>query len=371
MIITCDKNQVSNTALKAIEQTNTLITFWDNNFICRFANNACHYWFERKPEEIIDKIHLSELIGHHFEENLKHMNDVLSGQAQMFERIIDTPDGLIRRGNVVYIPEIVKDSIVGFYAYLFDFGPLVNNGKSSLLSRSSQLANPSNQVSHDVEQELKAYLLTKFPGLAFLAKQHMVSESKLKRDFKQKYGKSIFSYFSLLQMQLAEDYIREKKYTKSQLAMLFNFSNPSNFSSCYRKYLLDNLTITTIQQNELNSEQSYDVLKNPQNLSTSVLDKELRFLDASENWIEYHRLGKLEIIGMKMMSVLHISNKLKQSINKALNGTVQELVEQSNLESELPRWTNWNISPWHNAKGIIQGLVVITKGITSPNVPIV
>ncbi|MEO7283874.1 PAS domain-containing protein [Gelidibacter sp.] len=208
MIITSDNSHVFDIAFKAIQQTNTMITFWDNELICRFANNACSYWFGKKPEDMIDKMHMSKMLGYLFEKNLKYINGALSGETQMFERIIDTPDGMIRKGRVIYTPELIDGKVVGFYAYLFDIDPLDMNGQSSTPSVSSYLANSSDEMLYEVKQELEANLLNKFPGLATLANHHMVSESKLKRDFRQKYKIGIFSYYRQLQMKLAADYIR-------------------------------------------------------------------------------------------------------------------------------------------------------------------
>ncbi|WP_410478782.1 helix-turn-helix domain-containing protein [Pedobacter frigidisoli] len=64
--------------------------------------------------------------------------------------------------------------------------------------------------------------------------------SSLKRNFKKKYGTTLFNYYRQLQMKLAFNYLSERKYTKGQVANILNFSNPSNFSIRYKKYLQDN-----------------------------------------------------------------------------------------------------------------------------------
>ena len=58
----------------------------------------------------------------------------------------------------------------------------------------------------------------------------------------------IFSYYRNLQMQLADRYISEKKYNKKQVAEILNFSNPSNFSACYQKYLKEKATKKLIEE---------------------------------------------------------------------------------------------------------------------------
>lgn len=236
---------------KALQHTSAMIAFWDKDLICRFANPAYLYWFGTKPEDMIDKMHIQDLLGPLFEKNLKYINGALSGKVQVFERMIPTPDGLLRNTRAIYTPEIKNGQVLGFYVYVTDIDPIGTDSNTTIPSGTANTSSKNDEVIYEVEQELKKNLQNCFPGLCTLAKQHNVSESKLKRDFKQKHGLSIFSFYRKLQMELAEKYIREKLYTKAQLAIIFNFSNPSNFSSCYQRYILqkENLSVSGSDQN--------------------------------------------------------------------------------------------------------------------------
>eukprot|EP01012_Entosiphon_sulcatum_P065822 TRINITY_DN94820_c0_g1_i1.p1 TRINITY_DN94820_c0_g1~~TRINITY_DN94820_c0_g1_i1.p1 ORF type:complete len:385 (-),score=39.80 TRINITY_DN94820_c0_g1_i1:256-1410(-) len=223
---------------KALQYTSALIAFWDKDLICRFANRAYLYWFGAKPEEMIDKMHIQDLLGPLYEKNLKYINGALSGKVQVFERMIPTPDGLLRNTRAIYTPEINDGKVLGFYVCVTDIDPIGTDSDITIPAGPANTSSKNDEVMYEVEQELKKNLQNCFPGLCALAKQHRVSESKLKRDFKQKHGLSVFSFYRKLQMELAEKYIKEKLYTKGQLAIMFNFSNPSNFSSCYQRHIL-------------------------------------------------------------------------------------------------------------------------------------
>jgi transcriptional regulator GlxA family with amidase domain len=130
--------------------------------------------------------------------------------------------------------------VKGFYAQAIDISPLNPVSDSDHRDSFDQVNNYSpakSKVLEDVVQTLSSCILTTFPGITYLSKKHSISESKLKRDFKEKYDATVFSYYRNLQMELAHKYITEKKCNKTQMASMLGFLNPSNFSVCYQKYL--------------------------------------------------------------------------------------------------------------------------------------
>ncbi|TDO20220.1 AraC family transcriptional regulator [Pedobacter duraquae] len=212
------------------KNTNTLIAYWDTDLVCRFANNAYITWFGRTPDELIGKVTLRELLGAGFTVSLPYITGALAGKVQMFERSLVMYTGVVRLMQAAYFPDI-KDGIVqGFYVYEADLKAASTDVEQpNLISRRTPI--------DDVESVLKENLFNKFPGISTLAKRCFISESKLKRDFKERHHKSVKNYYRHLQMQLGETYLAENRFSKKQLANLFNFSNPNNFSLCYRKYL--------------------------------------------------------------------------------------------------------------------------------------
>ncbi|RZL51228.1 MAG: PAS domain S-box protein [Pedobacter sp.] len=351
-------------APKAIEHTSNMVAYWDKDLICRFANGAYFKWFGIRPEDMIDKIHIKDLLGHLFEKNLKYINGVLAGKVQVFEKMIDTPDGMVRNTRAIYTPEIIDNIVCGFYAYVSDIDPIDIDGIGTVPFGQCHTSNPSDQLLYDVEQELKSNLLKGFPGLSAIAKNHNVSESKLKRDFKKKHNKSIFLFYRHLQMEFAESYIKDKIYTKNQLAMMLNFSNPSNFSSCYNKYLGNSKKKLVDHNIKDKPEQLYDFFKTKSMVSMAILDKNLCFWDATEKWKLVHGLKNIELFGEHIHEVQPTSDNLKNSLAKCLAGAEYEGEEYYLGENGSPYWLRWNISPWYAANEEIKGLLIITEDIT-------
>ena len=80
-----------------------------------------------------------------------------------------------------------------------------------------------------------ANIYGKFPGIEILAKQFDVSPTKLKNDFKTRYGTSIFNYFQTKQMELAYQIIANEGLKIKEVATLFQYENASKFTKAFEK----------------------------------------------------------------------------------------------------------------------------------------
>lgn len=87
-----------------------------------------------------------------------------------------------------------------------------------------------------VEKYLSDNLNNKFEGIETLAKKYNISPTKLKSDFKLMYGKTIFQYFQKLQMQLANNLLKNEDVRIKELAARFGYENPGKFSTAFQKY---------------------------------------------------------------------------------------------------------------------------------------
>ena len=56
--------------LEVTEHANAMLAYWDKDLICRFANKAYIEWFGVDPEQMINKMHISKLLGRLFQKNL-------------------------------------------------------------------------------------------------------------------------------------------------------------------------------------------------------------------------------------------------------------------------------------------------------------
>jgi PAS domain S-box-containing protein len=220
------------------DHISAMLAYWDTNLVCRFANSAYLDWFGFTKEQMVNKMTIDELLGPLYVLNLPYIKGALAGKHQTFERTIAVPGGGVRYSLANYIPDVVDGIVKGFYVHVADITSLI-------LKRLPATGNDTgNGVTFKplavVESTLRECLLTGFPGISKLSKIHGISESKLKRDFKGHYNDTIFGFYRRLQMELAHQYLKEARYNKKQIAWMFNFANPSNFSACYKKYLKEN-----------------------------------------------------------------------------------------------------------------------------------
>lgn len=230
-------------AFKFTEYTDAMIAFWDNDLVCRFANSAYLKWFGFFPEELIDKYTLPQLLGPIYEKNLPYITNALKGEVQIFERELTQSDGSIHNTLATYTPEIIDGKVTGFFAHVIDISIVLSKYKSINENKILSIQSEAKIRMNKVKQRLRDSLFLEFPGIDTLAKEYFISPTKLKRDFKASFNTTLFSYYRNLQMEIAETYLNEKKYTKKQISAMFGFANQSNFSSCYKKYKKNQFTI--------------------------------------------------------------------------------------------------------------------------------
>lgn len=97
-----------------------MLAYWDAEQRCRFANRAYERWFGVSPETLIGK-HLSELLGPLYQLNLPHIEGVLRGEPQEFEREIPDPaGGPARHSKANYLPDLADGVVRGFFVLVSD-----------------------------------------------------------------------------------------------------------------------------------------------------------------------------------------------------------------------------------------------------------
>lgn len=84
------------------------------------------------------------------------------------------------------------------------------------------------------EQFLNNHLFGDFPGIENIAKKVGISPTKLKSDFKNKHGESIYQYFRFNQLSLAHEFLKQGKHTIKEIATIFGYENASKFSAAFK-----------------------------------------------------------------------------------------------------------------------------------------
>lgn len=128
-----------------VDQVPALMAYWDRNLLCRYANRAYARWFGTPPEKLVGRS-IHELLGPAlFELNRPHIEAVLTGEAQTFERVVPGPDGVQRHSIASYVPDVVDGVVVGFLAQVTETTLLKQTeerlrSSKSLLDRTGRLA---------------------------------------------------------------------------------------------------------------------------------------------------------------------------------------------------------------------------------------
>ena len=74
------------------------------------------------------------------------------------------------------------------------------------------------------------------PAIASLAKEAGMSEPKLRKLFKQTFGKGVFEYYQAMRMQEAARLLKEKHLTVSEIGYQLGFTNLSHFSRVFEQH---------------------------------------------------------------------------------------------------------------------------------------
>lgn len=75
------------------------------------------------------------------------------------------------------------------------------------------------------------------PHIAMLAKQANMSEPKLRKLFKQTFGKGVFEYYQTVRMQEAARLLKVQRMAVSEVGFQLGFTNLSHFSRIFEQYI--------------------------------------------------------------------------------------------------------------------------------------
>lgn len=87
-----------------------------------------------------------------------------------------------------------------------------------------------------IKQHLQAHL-DQAPDIASLARRAHMSQPKLRKLFKQTFGKGVFEYYQSIRMQEAARLLKEKRLTVSEVGYQLGFVNLSHFSRMFAEHM--------------------------------------------------------------------------------------------------------------------------------------
>ena len=98
----------------------SMIAYWDRNLVCRFANPAYARFFDMPVADIVGRGKDALFFRTHLEQQYSHIQGVLAGEAQSFERKIHRASGQVEYCQTYYIPDVKDGAVAGIYVLAND-----------------------------------------------------------------------------------------------------------------------------------------------------------------------------------------------------------------------------------------------------------
>ncbi|MGI9173708.1 MAG: response regulator [Rhodothermales bacterium] len=116
----------------------------------------------------------------------------------------------------------------------------------------------------------------------------------------------------------------------------------------------------------LRRERALDLFAKYSPASVAMLDREMRYLVATQRWLQVHGLEQQEIIGRCHYDVVpNFPEKWRDVHQRALAGeTLSSDEDAYELEDGSVEWLQWVVEPWHEADGEIGGIILLVKNVT-------
>ncbi|TDS07455.1 helix-turn-helix transcriptional regulator [Sphingobacterium paludis] len=102
--------------------------------------------------------------------------------------------------------------------------------------QSAPLFNDDDITRLELARQILEQRLANPPTQKELATEVLMSESKLRKDFKEYFSVTIHDYLTRLRMEKARSYLLEDRMSVYEVALLTGFGHQNNFSSAFKKY---------------------------------------------------------------------------------------------------------------------------------------
>jgi AraC-like DNA-binding protein len=183
----------------------------------------------------IDAVNLQALLGPN-EDNAIFKNIITSDQPLLFEELVSPA---IQKVVLDIIDAAVPQTLQNFY-FRIKAEELICLLFAELLKREKAPVHALNENDVQKVYQIRDFVLSALdtpPVLSDLAAKAGMSESKLKRLFKQIFGNSIFNYYQSFRMKEAAVLLKEKKLSVSEVGFQMGFSNLSHFSKIFEEHI--------------------------------------------------------------------------------------------------------------------------------------
>jgi AraC-like DNA-binding protein len=178
---------------------------------------------------------LKDLLGNHASHGI-FKTIVSSNQPLLFEAFTSPP---IQRAALDIIHAALPESLQQFY-FKIKAEELICLLFAELDKRESSHVQALNEQDLQRIYQIRDRMLSNLdapPSIRDLAQKAGMSDSKLKRLFKQIFGESIFRYYQNFRMLEAARLLKTRAYSVSEVGMQMGFTNLSHFSRVFEEHL--------------------------------------------------------------------------------------------------------------------------------------
>ncbi|MEF3079321.1 PAS domain S-box protein [Winogradskyella poriferorum] len=100
--------------------------------------------------------------------------------------------------------------------------------------------------------------------------------------------------------------------------------------------------------------------------SIAMLDKDMKYIAVSEQWLKDYKLEDKEVIGFSHYDVFpEIGKEWKAQHQRCLNGAIDKCDEAVFVRADgTVQWIFWDVRPWYASDGSVGGLLMYTGDIT-------
>ncbi|MCO5949971.1 PAS domain S-box protein [Mucilaginibacter flavidus] len=367
--------KINNLGLLVADHIHAMLAYWDKDEICRFANNAYLEWFNKRREDMVDKITMKELLGQLYEKNLPYINGVLNGNAQEFERQITIPNGEIRHTIASYYPDIIDGEVKGFFVHVADITKIKNLENKLILSQnkfksllesapdSLVIVNGSGEIQIINEQTQIVFGYTK--DELYGQKIEMLLPDRFK-DHHPGQRASFFAKAYARRMGAGHELFGKHK-KGYEFPVEISISPIQLEDGLYVSAAIRDVTEQKTRAAELkesNDRNKIFIQQAPN--AIAMFDKEMRYLAASKKWITDYKLTGKEIIGQSHYEIFpEIDDDWKAIHQACLNGAINQCDEASFTRKDGSiQWITWDVRPWFVSENNIGGILMYTADIS-------
>lgn len=110
---------------RATDHINAMLSYWDRDGICRFANQPYLNRFGLKKNQLVNVLRKEDLLGKEaYEKTLPYLHGVLEGKPQLYERTETSGGDFLRYSITSYVPDIQDNNVVGYFVQITDITPV-------------------------------------------------------------------------------------------------------------------------------------------------------------------------------------------------------------------------------------------------------